>query len=395
MGSGRNRIVLYVITGLHTGGAERMLGQLLMALDRRWAPVVISLSDGGRPEDSIKAMGIPVHSLGLRAGRLPGPVSAWRLIRLVRKIRPDLIQGWMYHGNLAAQFANIFLPRRVPVIWGIHHSIGSLEAEKGMTRKMIRLGAGLSGLPEKIVYVSETSKEQHITLGYRAEKAVVIPNGIDPGHWLPDKGARAVVRKELGLASDAFLIGSLARYHPVKDHENFLRAAALSMRRYQDGENGQIAGGAGSEPHFILAGAGVDKRNETLRSLIGELGLSGRVHLMGERRDPEQFLAALDLFTISSFSEALPMVLLEAMSCGVCSVATDTGDIARVIGDTGRVMPVRDPAALAGAWEELIREGEEKIRSLGAAARARAAAQYTLSACASAHDALYRELIGY
>ncbi len=89
------------------------------------------------------------------------------------------------------------------------------------------------------------------------------------------------------------------------------------------------------------------------------------------------------------------MALLEAMSCGVCPVATDTGDNARVIGDTGRIVPVRDAAALAGAWEGLISLGEEKIKMLGAAARARAAAQYSLSASVSAYEALYRELIGY
>ncbi len=130
------KVVLYVITGLHTGGAERMLVQLLKGLDQQWAPVVISLSDGSGPEDSIRSLGIPVHSLGLRTGRLPGPAAAMKLIRLVRRIRPDLIQGWMYHGNLAAQFANFFLPRRrregkrVPLIWGIHHSIGFAEGQR-------------------------------------------------------------------------------------------------------------------------------------------------------------------------------------------------------------------------------------------------------------------------
>jgi glycosyltransferase involved in cell wall biosynthesis len=399
----KRRVVLHVITGLHTGGAERMLCQLLSAMDRKdWEPVVISLTDGGRPEAWLREQGIAVYCLGMRAGSLPGPGLLRKLIRLAKTIRPDLIQGWMYHGNLAAQFVARFVPvgapsrqkgmRRVPVIWSIHHSIGSpgvksgspgadnasLGVEKKMTARIIRLGARLSGLPARIVYASYVSAGQHRALGYRAEKEIVIPYGVDTEFYIPSTEARAAMREELGISLGDIVIGSLARYHPMKDHGNFLRAAAQ-----RDGLR------------FVLAGRGVDEKNTVLVSLIAELGIGERVILLGERGDPERVLAACDIFTVaSSHGEALPMVLLEAMSCGLPCVTTDVGDAGRLVGDTGRVVAPRDAGALAGAWAELAEMGERKRNSLGEAARARVVAHYTLSASASAYAALYRELVG-
>ncbi len=378
------QVVLHVITGLRTGGAERMLCQLLSAVDRhRWEPVVVSLTDGSSPEVWLREQGIPVYNLGMRPGKLPSPAAWIKLIRMVRRIRPDLIHGWMYHANLAAQLANFFLLPRVPVVWSIHHSPGALSAEKKMTAGTIRLGARLSRLPDQIVYASRASRAQHVLLGYDDRKGRLIPNGVDTDIFLPSYTARAAVREELGLAAAGLVIGSLARYHPVKDHENFLRAAALLCSRPE-----------GRELQFVMAGAGVDPGNPDLQPLIKELGIGDRVHLLGERPDTARLLAALDLFTVSSYGEALPMVLLEAMSCGVPCVTTDVGDAALVVGDTGRVVAPRDPEALAGGWSALILAGEENRRALGAAARQRVIDNYTLTVCARSYEELYRSLRG-
>ena len=387
-----NKVVLHVITGLRTGGAERMLCQLLSAMDRQcWEPVVLSLTDGSGPEAWLREQGIPVHSLGMPPGKLPSPAQWIELIRIVRRVRPDLIHGWMYHGNLAAQLANLFLFPRARVLWSIHHSIGStgaLSAEKKMTAGIIRLGARLSWLPDKIVYASRVSREQHVDLGYSDRKGCSIPNGVDPGVFAPavDAGAGAnagtALRRELGLSATGLVIGSLARYHPMKDHENFFRAAASLCSRPE-----------GKDVQFLLAGTRVDTSNADLQSLIRELGIRDRVHLLGERADTARLLTAMDLFTVSSsHGEALPMVLLEAMSCGVTCVTTDVGDAGLAVGDTGRVVAPRDPEALAGAWAELISAGTEKRRELGRAARQKIINNYTLKVCAGAYEDLYRAL---
>ncbi len=376
------RTVLHVITGLRTGGAERMLCQLLSALDRQqWEPVVVSLTDGTEPEAWLRERGIPVYNLGMQSGKLPSISGCLRLIRLVRRIRPALIHGWMYHANLAAQVVRPFLRRRPPVVWSIHHSIGELSAEKKATAAVIRLGARLSGLPDGIVYVSRASREQHAAIGYHERKAVVIANGVDTDLFVPAAGTGGV-RRELGLPESGLVIGSLARYHPMKDHRNFLRAAAL------------LCGQPGSERvHFLLGGTGVDDGNEELRGWIREGGIGDRVHLLGERADAARVLSAMDIFTVSSsHGEALPMVLLEAMSCGVPCVTTDVGDAGMVVGDTWRVVAPRDTEALAAAWLALIDAGEEGRRVLGEAGREKIVNNYSLKICVGFYDKLYQSL---
>jgi glycosyltransferase involved in cell wall biosynthesis len=318
----------------------------------------------------------------MHPGKIPAPVFWWRLISLVRRIRPDLIHGWMYHGNLAAQFARRFIRPRIPVLWSIHHSIGELSAEKKMTARLIRLGARLSGLPDKIVYASHIGLKQHMSLGYRDNNAMLIPNGVDTKIFIPSPAVRNEVRRELGIHPGHIVIGLLARYHPMKDHENFLRAAGLLC-----------SGKSGDGIQFVLAGTQVDTDNQALQALIGELEIRNRVHLLGERQDTHRILAALDLFSLSSArGEALPVVLLEAMSCAVPCITTDVGDAGLLVGSTGRVVKPRDPGELAAAWEELILAGEETRRKLGEDARSKILEHYTLSATGAAYRQLYKEL---
>jgi glycosyltransferase involved in cell wall biosynthesis len=354
-----------------------MLCRLLATLDRqRWEPVVVSLTDGSQPEEWLRAQGITVYTLGLRAGKLPSVAGFLRMLRLVRRHRPNLIQGWMYHGNLAAQLVKMVLYpfRRVAVIWSIHHSPGTMAGEKKMTAGIIRLGARLSRLPDKIGYASVVSREQHVALGYYDRKAMVIPNGVDVEVFVPSREARAAVREELGIPAQAQVIGSLARYHPMKGHANFLQAA------------GMLASRLGFEDVvFLLAGAGVDDRNEELRSLPGAL-------LLGERADTARLLAAMDIFTVASLQEAGPIVLLEAMSCGVACVTTEVGFAGMALGDAGIVIPPGDAVALADAWARLIDVGEEERRRLGALGRMRVINGYSLSAYASAYEGVYQSL---
>ena len=287
----------------------------------------------------------------------------------------------MYHGNLAASFARPWLPGKPPVVWGIHHSIGHLEMEKRMTRTMIRLGARFSGLADRILYVSEVSRRQHSALGYRESHALTIPNGVDTARFRAAPEARAGLTDALGLQEGVLLIGLFARYHPIKDHANFLRAAALLSERH-------------AQAHFVLAGSGVDEGNRDLTALVRQLGIADRVHYLGERADIDRLLPALDIFCLSSYGEALPLILLEAMSCGLPCVTTDVGDAAAVVGDTGLSVAPSDHEALAAALASLTEAGEERRKALGKAARERVILHYSLEKVAGMYSALYHELGG-
>jgi glycosyltransferase involved in cell wall biosynthesis len=377
----RKSVVLHIITGLSTGGAERMLCNLLSRINRmRFEPVVVSLMDRGTLGDRIEALGIPVHTIGIKQG-MPTPAAMWRLIQIVRQLKPDLIQGWMYHGNLAAQFASFFFTQKFPVLWGIHHSISSLNSEKKTSIAVIRLGALLSKVTSNIVFVSQTSKVQHEALGYCNNNSCVIPNGFDTSLFIPSREARLTVRSELGLPEDIFLIGLFGRYHPMKDHANFLQAAALLSKHRPD-------------LHFILVGTEVNRENQNLYQLIQKLGISTHIHLLGERSDMPRLSAALDIASSSSaYGEAFPLVVGEAMSCGVPCVVTDVGDSGWIVGNTGRVVPPRNPEALANAWKELLHLGLEGRETLGRAARERIIASFALDSVVAQYETLYENLL--
>lgn len=367
--------VMYVISDLSIGGAEMMLYKLLAGRDRtRFQPVVVSLMRRGALQERIEALGIRVHTLNVNP-KLPTPLDLLHLVRLVRKVRPELIVGWMYHSCLAVQLAKIF--SHATVLWSIHYSPHSLAEEKWRTAAVIRACALLSSLPRKIIFVSRDAQAKHGPMGFDTEKSCVIPNGVDTEAFQPSTEARASVRSELGLSADALLIGMVSRYHRMKDHANFLQAAALASESHRN-------------IHFLLVGRSVDEENHKLRRLIHELGLEQRTHLLGERQDIPRLTAALDIFSLSSaYGESFPNVIGEAMACAVPCVVTDVGDAAWIVGDTGRVVPPRDAEALGLAWTEMINLGEHGRGSLGHAALSRASELFPLKSIVQRYETLY------
>lgn len=355
-----------------------MLYRILTRINREhFSPSVVCLMDRGTLADRIEALGIPVYTLGMKAGGVPTPNVIWKLVNIIREIQPDLIQGWMYHGNIAAQFAKIFCGLKIPIFWSIHYSIYSLDAEKTMTQALIKLGAPISKFTKQVLYVSTISKTQHEALGYEAGNGYVIPNGIDTSLFTPSLEARSIVRQQLGLPPASFLIGSICRYHPMKDHANFIKAAALLLKNYPD-------------THFMMAGSQVDAANKTLNKLIEELGIADRIHLLGERSDMPRLMAALDIMTsASAYGEAFPLVLGEAMSSGVPCTVTDVGDSEWIVGNTGWVVPPKNPEALAEAWQGAIELGSEGREKLGKAARSRIIECFSLESIVADYEKLY------
>lgn len=367
---------MFLTTGLATGGAEMMLLKVCSRLDRlRFAPVVVSLGEKGVLGPRIEALGIPVHALGMRPHRL-SLGGALFLRRLVRSVGPSVIQGWMYHGNLAASLAG----GGKPVVWGIRQSLYDLRKERMLTRWVIRVGALMSRSARVIVYNSETSARQHEAFGFDPSLTRIIPNGFDTDVFVPDAGARASTRHELGLSENVVLIGLIGRYHPMKNHRLFLEAAALVGRECP-------------AVRFLLAGAQTEARDPVVGALIAESGLGDRLLTLGERNDVPRLQAALDIgCSTSAWGEGFANVIGEAMSCGVPCVVTDVGDSARVVGDTGRVVPSGDAHALAAAWKDLIGLGRERRQALGMRARQRVIDKFSLGTIVKAYEDLYGTL---
>jgi glycosyltransferase involved in cell wall biosynthesis len=369
--------LVHVITGLAVGGAETMLRKLLCVTDReRFDPVVVSLIPGGEIGDLLKADGIPVLNAGITGlADLPGGI--WRLRALARDLEPRIIQGWMYHGNLAASLMAAFSPGNPGLFWNIRHSVDDLRNEKATTRFVIRLGSRFSGQPRRIIVNSSASVGQHVGLGYRADKCLMIPNGFDTAALRPDPRARLALREELGIDGTAPVVGMVARRHPMKGHEDFLEACAM------------VAVG-NPDARFVLAGRGVTMEDPGLAKSAAAPELAGRVHLLGQRGDAASLMAGLDVLCLSSrFGEGFPNVLGEAMSCGVPCVSTDVGEAAAIIGPVGEVVPARDIAALAAGITKILTMADDERAALGDAARQRIVDRYSLGEVARRYEELY------
>ena len=372
--------IVFITTTLTTGGAEMMLLKLLQHLDRRrFDPYVVSLRSKGEVGPRIADLGIPVAALGMNPG-LPNPLKLVALVNHLRRIKPDVVQTWMYHADLLGGFAAQLAGCR-RVVWGLRNSNLDRKLTKRSTLMVVKACALASPwLPAKILSCSTRAAGVHTDVGYQAKKIQVIPNGFDLVRFQPDQTARLAVRTELGLSPETPLVGLMARFDPQKNHAGFLDAAVLIRQQLPT-------------VHFVLAGGGIDDGNTVLSEAIQARGLVRSVHLLGRRDDMPRLMGALDvLASSSSFGEAFPNVLGEAMACGVPCVVTDVGDSAEIVGETGRVVDAGDMRGLAQHVVELLCLPPEALYALGRQAWQRVAENYEIDHVARLYEAFYERL---
>lgn len=362
--------ILHLITGLEAAGAEHMLARLVTNFDReRHRSVVVSMTGPGTVGPLLASAGIELHSLDMRRG-VADLRGTLRLVQILRQVRPAILQTWLYHADLLGLVVKLSAPK-CALFWNVRctESIGA-----DIVRKLL---SWCSTRPDVVIVNSQAGRRFHERLGYRPRRWEHIPNGCDTSAFRFDAQARGELRRELGITDGAIAIGLPARYHPMKDHANFLAAARRLTRDWP-------------QAVFLLVGSGLDRSNGPLRAAIEAHGVGEQMRLLGERLDMARVYSALDIATLSSaYGEGCPNVLAEAMSCGVPCVATDCGDSADILGPTGVVVPARNPELLAAAWSELIAIGPEPRRSMGAEARKRIIRSYDLSVIVSRYDALY------
>lgn len=370
--------ITHIITGLNDGGAEAVLYRLCTT-DHTHQHTVISLMDAGKYGPMLEAAGVNVHCLRMPRGRVTLH-GLFRLWRLLRANRPDVVQTWMYHsdlvGGVVARLAGI---RRV--CWGIHHT--TLEPGKSArsTIWVARINAMLSRwVPKVIICCAEKARDVHEALGYVSHKMVVIPNGYNLSQFCPAKEARELLRRTLSIDSDTFLVGMVGRFDPQKDHANLIKALSILKRK-------------GYPFVCLLVGKSLVLENDAIAKQIAANGLGEHVRLLGQRTDIPGVMNALDVHVLSSYGEAFPNVLPEAMACGTPCVTTHVGDAALIVGDTGWVVPARDPEALADALLSAYREILDQplkwaLRKV--AARDRVAAHFSIEQMVESYHRVWR-----
>ncbi|WP_242218914.1 glycosyltransferase family 4 protein [Shinella zoogloeoides] len=334
--------IVHIITGLKDGGAEATLYRLATYEHPGDHHLVVSLTDSGKYGSMLEAKGIPVKSLNMPKGRLTfgGLRQLWIILR---QERPQIVQTWMFHANLIGGVVAKLIGG-TEVYWGIHHTTLIPGTTGNSTRLVDWACARLSRyIPTKIIACGKKARDAHICRGYTAVKFTVIPNGYDVSFFCPDLLAREHVRRELSIAHDAYVVGTVGRWDPQKDHANLI--AAIRVVREQH-----------PHLHLVLAGSDCDKNNSELQELLYAAALLDNVHLLGRRTDVPAVMNALDLHVLPSYNEAFPNVVAEAMACGVPGIVTDVGDAKDIVGATGWVVPPREAQALANAITEALCE---------------------------------------
>ncbi|MES2594119.1 MAG: glycosyltransferase [Verrucomicrobiota bacterium] len=380
--------VLWITTGLGTGGAEMMLTQIITGLPHH-QHAVISLTSGGKYVEPLRAAGAQVYSLDMPTGR-PTLRALGRLFRLAWQVKPAVIMGWMYHGCLAAVMVKIFRLGLGRVIWNIRQSLYDLGLEKRGSALVIRALSWLSFFAETITYNSRLSAKQHEETGYPASKTKLVPNGFDLEKWNKFATSTAFVPASSSMAvqetfrkddTSAFpRIGRFGRFTDMKDYPTFLAAAALIAKDHPLAE-------------FLLAGTGVDESNLELTALVERYTLQKQVRLLGERNDLPAITASLDVaVSSSSFGEGFPNVVGEAMACAVPVVATDIGDTSWVMGGAGRLVPAKDPQALAAACLEILALTDVERHQIGEKGCSRISEHFSLQSVLSEFDSMLTAL---
>jgi glycosyltransferase involved in cell wall biosynthesis len=372
-------VVMHVIVGLNVGGAELMLMRLVTSkehkTDNRY--VVVSLTDLGPVAEQLLEHGIEVYALDMRR-LFDVPMVFLRLKKLIKKLKPDIVQTWMYHadfiGGLAAYAAGV---KRI--IWGIRSTDISKSTAKA-TLWIRSFCAKLSyKIPSVIVCAAEKSRQVHVEIGYDATRMQVIPNGFDLTRLTASAEEVDHFRMTYGLTREHVVIGCVGRFNPAKGFDIFI-SAAKQLRHF----NSVV---------FLMVGRDLSSDNAQLMTWIDSTGCAERFILLGQRQDIPVCLAAMDIFCLSSRTEGFPNVVGEAMAMGCPCVVTDVGDAAVLVAETGVVVPSEDPTALAGALAQMIVLPKSERLQVGRDAQTRLYNNFSMAKCVERYDDLYNSLI--
>jgi glycosyltransferase involved in cell wall biosynthesis len=369
---------VYCIDNMMVGGTELNAVRTAERLDRsRFALSVVCIHENGPLLARYRAAGIPVHAFPMTS--LLGPQAigqALRLIRLFRRERTDVVHS---HDAYTSVFATMCA--RVAGVRGVIASRRSWHSPH-LQGRILRANRVAYRFSDRVVgnspSVSRLVQEEG---GVPASRIVTIPNFLDPQSFEPmNAETRIRLLSEIGVPSDAFVVGVVARLSPVKDHASLLRAVAELQAEIPT-------------LHCVLVGDGPERGR--IDALARELKIADRVHLAGERPQLPNLHGLFDISVLCSTTEAFPNSVLEAMAASRPVVATDVGGTPDAVreGTTGLLVPPSDPSRLAGAIRRLYAEPELRDK-LGRAGCAAARAGYSALAVIGQVEALYTELAG-
>jgi glycosyltransferase involved in cell wall biosynthesis len=373
--------IIHVINCLSPGGAERMLLNLLANANMEKFDIkVFSLQDKGQLCSDIEALGVPVYCFFMY-NKIDFIFRFIKLMLTIRKTKPEIIHTWMYHSNIIAGFA-AKLVSRCKIVWSIHAS----KLDSGFTKRSTKIAIKLSSLmsffiPHKIIFCSNSSYYLHQIIGFERSKMVVIPNGVDLDLFRKSKENRFGLVNEINSKDDTIFIGMAARYDPMKGYDIFIKAAKILCDKY-------------SHIHFLLCGSNVANSNYELVKMIIDADLISKIHLLGYIPDMPKFYNSINILTVaSSYGEAFPMSICEAMACEVPVVSSDLGDCSYIINDSEMIFPINNTEILSKRWEKIITYDEGIRHKIGKKNRERIMSLFEIKNIKKTYEKNYLEVL--
>ncbi|HUK37419.1 MAG TPA: glycosyltransferase [Vicinamibacterales bacterium] len=367
--------VLQVVLSLNPGGTERLVVELVKRLRPELSMAVCCLDEAGAWGEDLRHDDIDVVALRRREGFRPRLGRA--IARAAAQHGARVVHCHHYSPFVYASIARLWAPH-LKIVFTEHGRL----SDAGPSPKRRTANRVLAHAPRTVVTVSSELKDHLVAEGFPTDKVSVIYNGIDVGP-LPDADARGRTRAQLGIADDAFVVGTIARLDPVKDLETLVRAVGSPATR---------------RPVTLLV-IGDGPERERLEAAAQSWGgpadswggpFRAAVRFLGHRDDARDLLAACDVYANSSISEGISLTILEAMAAGLPVIATHVGGTPEIVdASCGRLVPSRDPESLATTIDQLA--GDADLRAaLGRAARARVERRFTLDRMiAEYRDAYY------
>lgn len=349
--------ILHTESSTGWGGQEHRTLKEMVALRERGHTLELACRPNACLGERAEKLGFRVHRMPMRGGG--DPRAIWRLYRLMRRGRYDVVNTHSGHDSLLGGLAGRLA--RVPLIVRTRHlalAVTSLATYKT--------------LPHKVVTVSESVRRYLIGAGVPADHVATVYTGIEP---LPPV-ERSTLRAELGLADDDTVIGTVAILRFEKGHRELIEAALPLLQ-------------ARPKVHLVFAGDG--PIYDRLKAFIAEQGVADRVHLLGLRNDIANVLAGCDFFALATWQEALGTSFIEAMAAGLATIGTAVDGVPEVIGDgvTGILVPAKDRDALTRALFTLA-DDPARRRQMGEAGLAVTRTRFSVATMASEMEAFYR-----
>lgn len=325
--------ILYLITGLGGGGAEKVVVDLADQMVSRGHQVKIAYLKG---EIVVKPKFESIELISLGFENMKSFYMAYlNYKKLLLSFNPDIVHAHMVHANIFARISRKFHPI-LKLICTAHSN-----NEGGKSRMLAyRFTHKLSELTTN---VSKSASENFVKLGAVPENGILtIYNGIDLTKFKSDSDANIKIRTKLNLNQNKKIFLAVGRFHIAKDYPNLIKAFSILIKTYKGNE----------KLHLLIAGDG-DQRSE-IENLILDLNLHDSVSLLGRRNDIERLMSAADYFVLSSSFEGFGLVVAEAMACETFVIATDCGGVKEVVGGTGILISPKNSMALAEALMQAI-----------------------------------------